>query len=350
MHDLSARTVTFLFTDIEGSTQLLQHMGDARVAEIFADHRRLLRAAFEAGRGRELETQGDGFQVVFLSARDAILTAIAGQRAVTSHPWPEGAAVRVRMGLHTGEPVLAGEGYVGLDVHRAARICAAGWGGQILLSQATAQLGRDDLPLDVELRDLGSHRLKDLQRAETVFQVLHPELPSNFPPLRSLDRLPNNLPVQLTSFIGREREIDTVKRLFSTARLVTLTGWGGAGKTRLALQVAADLVDQFQDGVWLVELASLSDAVLVPQTVAGVLQLHERPGRPMLATLTDQLRTSGGQLRPSSRCPASSVPEPQAVGHQPGGHGNQRRDRLAGALALMPRSTPSSPGGPSDAV
>ena len=290
MSPLPSGTVTVLFTDIEGSTLLLQRLGDAGYAHVFAEHRRLLRAAFEAGSGHEIETQGDGFLVAFQSARDAVLTALAAQRAITAHPWPDGGVLRVRVGLHTSEPVGGGGAYVGLGLHRAARICSAGWGGQILLSRTTADLLENDMPEGASLRDLGEHRLKDLQRPEKVFQLLHPDVPTDFPPLRSLDSLPNNLPRQLTSFIGREREMAEVRRLLSTTRLLTLTGSGGCGKTRLALQVAADLVEAFAEGVWFVDLAPLSDPALVPQTVAATLRVREEPGRPILITLSEYLQ------------------------------------------------------------
>ncbi|MBI3911739.1 MAG: tetratricopeptide repeat protein [Armatimonadetes bacterium] len=180
---------------------------------------------------------------------------------------------------------------VGVDVHRAARICAAGWGGQVLLSQTTRDLIDRHLPAGAGLRDRGAHRLKDLQRPEKIFQLVHADLPADFPPLKSLDTLPNNLSVQLTTFIGRDRELADVKRLVGTARLVTLTGAGGSGKTRLALQAAADSLDDFPDGVWLAELAPLADSGIVLQTVASALGVSERPGQPLLATLIDHLRS-----------------------------------------------------------
>jgi predicted ATPase/class 3 adenylate cyclase len=282
--------VTFLFTDIEGSTALLQHLGDQRYAAALAEHREILRAAFQAEGGQEVDTQGDAFLIAFGSARDAVASATAAQRAINAHPWPEGTPIRVRMGLHTGEPVLSGHGYVGLDVHRAARIMAAGYGGQILLSQATRDAIEQSLPEDLKVRDLGEHRLKDLTRPEHIFQVVSPNLPLDFPALKTLDIISNNLPIQLTTFIGREREIEEVKRLLSNARLLTLMGTGGAGKTRLSIQVAADLIDQFQKGAWLVELAPLSDPALVVQAVASIFQVREAAGRSLLDLLVDYLQ------------------------------------------------------------
>ncbi|MGH2405993.1 MAG: adenylate/guanylate cyclase domain-containing protein, partial [bacterium] len=193
--ELLTGTVTFLFTDIEGSTILLQRLGDRRYREVLADHNRLLRAAFGERGGQEIQAQGDAFLVAFRSAKDAVAVAVAAQLATIGHAWPEHAALRVRMGLHTGEPLSAAEGYVGLGVHRAARICSAGHGGQILLSQTTRDLIEADLPSNVNLRDLGEHRLKDLQRPERVFQVLHPDLPASFPPLKSLQSAPETGPV-----------------------------------------------------------------------------------------------------------------------------------------------------------
>ncbi len=291
MPSLPTGTVTFLFTDIEGSTTLLQRLGDRRYAEILTEHQRLLRNAFVEGKGQEVDTQGDAFLVAFARARDAVATAVAAQQALMKHTWPNCASLRVRMGLHTGEPVSATDRYVGVDVHRASRICAAGHGGQILLSEAVNGLLARDLTPGVSLRNLGTHRLKDLQEPERIFQIVHPDLPADFPPLKSLDVRPNNLPRQLTSFIGREKEIAEVKRLLSTADLVTLTGTGGAGKTRLALQVAADLLDTYPDGVWLAELASLSDPALVAKAVAAALDVPEQPGCPLHETLVRSLPT-----------------------------------------------------------
>ncbi len=289
MPPLPTGTVTFLFTDIEGSTRLLQQLGE-RYADVLETHRRLLRGVIQQTRGYEFESQGDAVLAAFGSARDALAAAVAAQRALHSYPWPEGAPVRVRMGLHTGHPTVKGSGYVGLVLHATARISQAGHGGQILTSQVTRDLVADDLPPGVTLRSLGVHRLKDLSQPQTIFQVVDPDLPNSFPPLKLLDAVLNNLPIQLSSFIGREREIVQVKQLFATTRLLTLTGSGGCGKTRLALQAAAEVLEDFEDGVWLVEFASVSDPNLVAQKVAFTLNLREQQGRPLLATIADYLQ------------------------------------------------------------
>ncbi|MCI0398525.1 MAG: tetratricopeptide repeat protein [Chloroflexi bacterium] len=282
--------VTFLFTDIEGSTRLLQLLGD-EYAGLLAQHHHLLRETCRAWDGIVIDAQGDAFFVVFRHAADAVAAAVAAQRALAAHPWPQGAAVRVRMGLHTGEPLLTEEGYyVGLDLHRAARVCAAGHGGQVLLTQATCNLALNDLPFGVSLLELGEHRLKDLLRPEHLYQLVIPGLTADFPPLRSLEAFIHNLPIQLTSFIGREKEMAEIRRLLGTTRLLTLTGPGGTGKTRLALQVAGDLQELFSDGLRFVELAPVTDPALVPQNVAAVLGLREEPGYPLVKTVVDYLR------------------------------------------------------------
>lgn len=289
-------TITFLFSDIQGSTELLQQLGDQRYADVLEGYRRLLRTACAQGGGQEVDTQGDGVLVAFPRAREAVAAAVAAQRAILTQAWPERVSVRARMGLHTGEPLRAQTGYVGRDVHRAARICAVGHGGQILLSQTTRALVEYDLPDGVTLQDLGAYRLRGLSHSEHLCQVVHPALPGNFPPLTALPARPNNLPTPLTRFIGRTREIDEVKRLLPRQRLLTLTGSGGCGKTRLALEVAARVLDEFAHGVWVVELASLSDPALVPQAVAVVLGLQEDYNRPLVKTLADFLRAQAALL------------------------------------------------------
>jgi predicted ATPase/class 3 adenylate cyclase len=254
-------TVTFLFTDIEGSTRLLQERGDEYV-EMLAGHRHALREEFARHGGVEVETQGDAFFVAFAKASDALAAATAARDALGDGP------IRVRIGLHTGEPTVTEEGYVGIDVHRAARIAAAGHGGQILLSQATRDLVGAD-----RLRDLGVHRLKDLAAPERLYQLGEDE----FPPPKSVDQ--TNLPVQPTPFVGRGRELAEVLALLDSHRIVTLTGPGGSGKTRLALQAAAESVERYGDGVWFVSLAAVRDPQLIEPTIARVVggpdDLHE---------------------------------------------------------------------------
>jgi class 3 adenylate cyclase len=284
VHELPTGTVTFLFSDIQGSTRLLHELGDGYAA-VLAQHRSVLRAAFAAHDGVEIGTEGDSFFVAFARASDAVAAATEGQRGLNGGP------VRVRMGLHTGEPTLTAEGYVGMVVHRAARIAAVAHGGQVLLSGAVAALVDDRLPDGVTLSDLGRIRLKDLAAPEEVYQVNHPQLQESFPALRSLEATPNNLPQQTTSFIGRESEIAAIEALLAKTRLLTLTGAGGSGKTRLSLHAAADMLDQFSDGAWFVELAALHDPSLVPQVVATVLGLKEEPHKPMDQTVLAHLKT-----------------------------------------------------------
>jgi predicted ATPase/class 3 adenylate cyclase len=287
----AVRTLSFLFTDIEGSTALLRRLGGTSYGEVLAEHHRLVREALARHGGREVDTQGDAFFAVFDAARGCAATAVAIQQAIVAHPWPGGEQLRVRIGLHAGEAEQTAAGLVGLEVHRAARIAAVAYGGQILVSAAAAALLGDSLPEGASLRDLGWHRLKDLGRAEQIFQLDAPGLDAAFPPLRSLDnpRLPNNLPVQASAFIGREVALAEVARLVASSRLVTLTGAGGAGKTRLALQVAAGLLDGTGDGVWFADLAPVADPGLVPATVAGVLGVLAEPGRPVASTLADAI-------------------------------------------------------------
>src|SRR6266702_1557981 len=244
MHHLPMGTVTLLFTDMEGSTRLLQQVGE-RYTDLLQEYRQLLRAAFGRWNGNVVDTQGDAFFVAFARATDAVSGAVAAQRALASHFWPEGVVVRVRMGLHTGEPTLSSEGYTGLDVHLAARMMSAGHGGQVLLSQTTRDLVEQDLPEGVSLRDLGEHHLKDFEQSMPLYQLVIAGLPADFPPLKTRDSRFDNLPVQPTPLIGREQEVATVVQLLrrEDVGLVTLTGPGGTGKTRLAIQAALELRD-----------------------------------------------------------------------------------------------------------
>jgi predicted ATPase/class 3 adenylate cyclase len=281
----------FLFTDIEGSTALLQRVGADTYGRILVEHHALIRSALTAHGGVELNTLGDGFFAGFSSPRACLAAVLTMQQALGSHDWPGGVQVRVRMGVHAGEAEPTPAGPVGLDVHRTARIAAVAYGGQVLLSAAAAALGGDGLPPGVTLQDLGVHRLKDLGRPERLYQLCGPGLELEFPPVRSLGNpdLPNNLPAQLAAFIGRDQEIAEVRDLIESARLVTLTGAGGCGKTRLGLQVAAGLLDGSGDGVWLVELAAVTDPDAVPAAIAGALRIPAQPRRPVLDVLADAL-------------------------------------------------------------
>ena len=271
--------MTFLFTDIEGSTRIAQQLRGERWTSILSRHRDLIRAAIAAADGHEEKTEGDGFFAIFRRPTDAVRATVDAQRRLSAEPWPDGVDVRVRMGLHTGDGVLDSDGeYVGADVHRAARVGAAGNGGQILLSETTSSLVADELPEGVTIRGLGQHRLKDL-RPEQICQLVIEGLQTEFPPIRSLDRRPNNLPTQLTSFVGREAELAAAAGLLSTTRLLTLTGPGGTGKTRLSLQLAANVADEFEDGAWFVALEPVRDPSLVASRIAGALGLVETANR-----------------------------------------------------------------------
>lgn len=288
MPGLPTGTVTFLLTDIEGSTRLWEAHPDAMGA-VVARHDALLTEAIRAHGGVIIRTRGEGdsFFAVFDRATDAVAAARDLQRALFAEPWE--IPIRVRVGINTGEAELREGDYYGTAINRCARLRAIAHGGQTLLGQATYEMIQGDLPEGTSLRSLGAHRLKDLQRPEQVYQLLHPDLPSEFPPLNSLEARPNNLPQQVTSFIGREREMAEVKRLLETTRLLTLTGPGGTGKTRLALQVAADLIDPFENGVFFVDLAPITAPNLVLSTIAGTLGVREREGRPLVEGLKEHL-------------------------------------------------------------
>ena len=276
--------VTFLFTDIEGSTRLWEEETQ-RMPHAQARHDALARAAVEDHRGAVVKTMGDGLHAAFADPLDAVRAALQLQRALAEPAATGGIALRVRCGMHAGTVERRDNDYFGSAVNRAARIMSAAHGGQILLSQAVVAAIHERLPEGVTFRDLGVVRLRDLASPERVYQVLHPELRQDFPALRSLEATPNNLPQQVTSFVGRERGLAEVKELLGTTPLLTLLGMGGLGKTRLSLQVAADVMDDYPDGVWFVELAAVADARLVPQAVASVLGVMEEAGRPVVEAL-----------------------------------------------------------------
>jgi predicted ATPase/class 3 adenylate cyclase len=290
---LPTGTVTFLFTDIEGSTTLAQQF-PAEMPALLARHHAILHQAIQAYNGHVFQITGDAFCAAFHTAPAALIAALEAQRGLQHETW-QPAPVRVRMGLHTGA-AQAGAiedragGYVGyLTLTRVQRVMSAAHGGQMLLSNPTAELVRGELPADVTLRDMGEHRLKGLLNPEHLWQLAASDLRQEFPPLQSLNAIPNNLPVQLTSFIGREREIAEVKQELMKHRLVTLTGSGGTGKTRLSLQVTAEVLDHFDHGVWFVELAPLVDPDLIPQTILSVMGISEQPGKVPLDILKEYL-------------------------------------------------------------
>ena len=277
MAELPSGTVTFLFSDVEGSTRLLTRLR-GRYAAVLGEHQRLLRAAFDAHHGREVHAEGDAFFVAFVRASDAIAAAVSAQRALASGRWPEGVDVRVRMGVHTGEAEVRQDDYVGLDVHRAARICAAGHGGQVLISSSTRELVADELPQDVALRDLGEHRLKDLDRPEHLFQVVAGDLQADFPLLGSMSpgsQGANGLPPSPNRTIGRDNDVRAIADRLrdGDVRLLTLTGPGGVGKTRLALEAARAVKADFADGAHFVSLAALQRPQDVPAAVVKTLAI-----------------------------------------------------------------------------
>jgi len=287
---LPSGTVTFLFTDIEGSTQLWEKHPEA-MGTALSQHDALLRTAIESNQGKIVKSTGDGFHAVFASALDSVTAVVDAQRTLQSQSWPETGPLRVRMALHTGEGELREGDYFGPAVNRAARLMAVAAGGQCLVSQTTAGLIQDSLPGHTSLYDLGEHRLKDLIRPERIFQVVAPDLQKDFPPLKSLNAFRHNLPVQLTSFVGREKELGETCRLLKGTHLLTLTGPGGTGKTRLALRTAAEVMPDFPDGAWLVELASLAGSTYILPAIATVFNLREIPGRSLSTVVVDYLRS-----------------------------------------------------------
>jgi predicted ATPase/class 3 adenylate cyclase len=295
MSTLPTGTVTFFFSDIEGSTRLIQQLGD-RYPDVLLAHHTIQRKALAVNGGHELRTEGDSFFIVFESALEACAGAAAVQKMLAQHAWPDDGKVRVRIGLHTGEATLVGNEYLGLDVHRAARVASAGHGGQVLVSETTRVLVDHALPPGLTLKDLGMHRLKDLARPERLFQLTIEGLPADFPPLKTLEATPNNLPTQLTSFIGRDDQVREAKQLLARSRLLTLTGPGGTGKTRLSLAIAASVLDQFPDGVYFVPLSAIHDPELVPSAIAQALAIATGGSQRPIDALLDHLRNKRSLL------------------------------------------------------
>jgi len=291
---LPTGTVTFLFTDIEGSAKIAQQFPQ-QWETLRARHNAILHHAMQAHDGFVFQVIGDAFCAAFHTAIDALNAAVLAQRLFLQEPWSP-APIKIRIGINTGTAQISGDdprsgdytGYTSLV--RVQRVMSVANGGQILLSNTSAELVRLELPQDIRLLDLKEHRLKGLLNPERLWQVGAPDLPQDFSPLQSLNAIRNNLPLQLTSFIGREKEQTELQELLEKTRLISLIGSGGAGKTRLALQVAADLIDEFPDGVWLIELAPLIEAALIPQTVASILGLREEAGRPVMTMMSDYMR------------------------------------------------------------
>jgi predicted ATPase/class 3 adenylate cyclase len=282
-------TVTFLFTDIEGSTRLLQDLGD-RYVGLLAQHNEILRDAFISFGGREAGNEGDGLFFIFASARGAVAAALEAQQRLAAQEWPDGATVKVRMGMHTGEIISDQHGYVGIDLHRAARIGAAAHGGQVVLSQATRELVGNDLPPGATLIELGSFQLKDLIHSQRLFQAVLPGMRTEFPPLRNVQSTPDNLPKLGSRFVGRDRELELAVAALHSIRLVTITGPGGVGKTRLAVEAAAQSRPSFPDGIWMVELATVTDPDRLLHTIASVMRLADQPGKELMDTILEYLR------------------------------------------------------------
>jgi class 3 adenylate cyclase len=303
MADSPTGTVTFLFTDIEGSTRMWEQDPKA-MSDALARHDHILHNATQSRGGHGFKTVGDAFCVAFSDASDAVEAALASQRSLSAEEWEEGFSIRARMALHTGTVEERGGDYFGPPVNRVARLLSAGHGGQTLLSSVTRELVRDRLPEGTELRDMGERRLKDLFRPERVFQLAAPGLLSEFPALMTLEGYPNNLPLQPTPLVGREREVAEIadRARSEQARLLTLTGPGGTGKTRLALQAAAELLEEFEDGVFFVVLATVTDPELVASTIAVSLGVKESGDQPLEEGLKAYLRDKKpaacvGQLR-----------------------------------------------------
>ncbi len=290
MTNFPSGTVSFLFTDIEGSTKLAQEQPDSWEA-LRARHHAILQSVMDACNGYVFQIIGDAFCVAFHTAKDGLNAAIESQQKLQTETW-EGTPLKVRMGIHTGSAERNGNDYRGyLTMAKVQRVMSVAYGGQILLSNASAGLLRGELSGGITLRDMKEHRLKGLPDLEHLWQVVVPDLPQDFPPLQSLRETPNNLPVQLTTFIGREKEVEQIKKRLEKNRLVTLTGSGGIGKTRLSIQVASELLDDYPNGVWLVELAPITDPALVTRTVCAALDVTPQGNTSALNVLTEYLKS-----------------------------------------------------------
>ncbi|HSG42228.1 MAG TPA: adenylate/guanylate cyclase domain-containing protein, partial [Anaerolineales bacterium] len=299
MSSLPSGTVTFLFTDIEGSTTLSQEHPDEMPA-LLARHNEILNKTFEKHNGYVFQIVGDSFSAAFHSVNDAIRAALDAQQTLHTEAWSP-AQIKVRMGIHTGAAKLTIEstdskydGYATLA--QSQRVMSAGHGGQVLLSQTTHDLLTSNLPKDIQLQDMGEHNLKDIVQVQRIYQVNAPDLPSEFPPLKTQKVKNHNLPVKLTTFIGRERELVEAKKRLNEAKLLTLIGPGGTGKTRLSVQLGGDQLALYPDGVWIIELAPLADPILITQTIASVFGLRESPDRPLMDLVTDYLRAKSALL------------------------------------------------------
>jgi predicted ATPase/class 3 adenylate cyclase len=291
MTSLVTGTVCFLMTDIEGSTRLVAALGE-EFPRLLDEHFSVLDEAVTVNGGTVVSSEGDSLFAVFPAARQAMAAAIDGQRAIAGHDWPNAAALKVRMGIHAGEAIIGGRDYTGLDVHRTARIAAAAWGDEIIVSDVAHALAGEALPEGASFRDLGVHGLRDLPAPERLFQLCASGLVMDFPPPRTLTiAAATNLPSLMTRFIGRARELMAVQALLEHERLVTLTGPGGTGKTRLAIEAARSQLDRYPDGVWFVALDTVTDPSLLIPTIAHTLRVPEKPGQPVAVTLADSLAT-----------------------------------------------------------
>ena len=290
MGELPSGTVTFLFTDLEVSTRLWEHE-PAGMRAALARHDAILKDAVAVHGGQVVKGRGDGLHAVFATADDALGAAIDAQAAIGAQSWNLSEPFRVRIGVHSGVAELRDDDYFGSSVNRAARLQAVANGGQILCSQSTADLVRDSLPQNVELIDLGEHTLRDLSRPERLYQVSAPGLERSFAPLQSVAAFPGNLPLQVTSFVGRREELAELSEVLDESRMVTITGTGGVGKTRVAVQSAAELLERFPDGAWLLELAAVTDAEAMVQLIATTLSVRPLPGVSLEGAVLERLRS-----------------------------------------------------------